>query len=186
MRFALPTQARSSRRGLSIVEVMIGLTITAMLLVGVSAAYCASADAVAGNDNFFLATQSARVTMTQVLTEVRRADSVVTAPSNDSIIVTRDPDLAVSQGAAKEQSREFKYDPASKKVTLKIYYKNPDGTTFTSPLYTMADYVEQATFGPPDTANSIEVRVPLTLVVKYAGNTVRLTGTAGPRRVSQN
>ena len=177
---------RPPGRGLSIAEVMISLSISAMLLVGVSAAYSASANAVDANDRFFRATQAGRVTMSQVLTEIRRADSVLTAPTKDSVIVTRDPELAVSQGLAKEQSREFKYDPAGKKITLQIYYKNPDNTTYKSPLYTMASNVEQGTFGPPDTSNTIEVRVPVALVIKYAGNTVRLTGTAGPRRVAQN
>src|SRR4051812_31391096 len=64
------------RRGLSIIEVMISLTISAFLLVAVAAAYNASADAVEMNDKFFRATQAGRVTMNQLLTEIRRADSV--------------------------------------------------------------------------------------------------------------
>src|SRR5205085_1130645 len=68
--------ASRRRRGLSIIEVMISLTISAFLLVAVAAAYSASADAVEMNDKFFRATQAGRVTMNQVLTEIRRADAV--------------------------------------------------------------------------------------------------------------
>ena len=45
--------SRRSRRGLSIVEVMISLTISAFLLVAVAAAYNASADAVEMNELMF-------------------------------------------------------------------------------------------------------------------------------------
>ena len=78
-----------SCRGLSIVEVMISLTISAFLLVAVAAAYNASANAVEMNDRFFRATQAGRVTLNQLLTEIRRADSVFCAPTSDSIIVQR-------------------------------------------------------------------------------------------------
>src|SRR5215218_4356873 len=68
--------APGARRGLSIVEVMISLTICSFLLVAVAAAYNASASAVEMNDRFFRATQAGRVTMNQLLTEIRRADAV--------------------------------------------------------------------------------------------------------------
>src|SRR5205823_7082731 len=83
MRIAGRPHKATPRRGMSIAEVMISMAIAALLLVGVSAAYTASADAVEANDNFFRATQAGRVTMTQLLTEIRRADSVLTAPTND-------------------------------------------------------------------------------------------------------
>jgi len=80
------TASRRPRRGLSIVEVMISLTITSFLLVAVAAAYNASASAVEMNDRFFRATQAGRVTMNQLLTEIRRADFVACAPTSDSVM----------------------------------------------------------------------------------------------------
>ena len=179
----------SSRRGLSIVEVMISLTISSFLLVAVAAAYNASASAVEMNDRFFRATQAGRVTMNQLLTEIRRADSVVCADTYDSIIVTR-PEI---NQLPEEESREYRYDAAAKKITLQIYYKTPPpgNTAYKGPLYALASNVEAATFGPADqikdaTGHDVDVRIPITLEVKIGGNQVRLSGSSAPRRLLQN
>ena len=50
-------------------------------------------------------------------------------------------------------------------------------------LYTMCRNVTECRFGPAAKDNAgIEVRVPVTVVVKTGGNTVRLSDTSGPRR----
>lgn len=181
-----PIVSVRGRRGLSIVEVMISLTISAFLLVAVAAAYNASANAVEMNDRFFRATQAGRVTLNQLLTEIRRADFVYCAPTYDSIIVTRPKQNKLTD----EDSREFKYDPVAKKITLQIYYKNTAGTTWTSPAYSLASNVELAKFGPPDKITDAtgehDVRVPVTVDVKIGGNSVRLSGSSGPRRLLQS
>ena len=138
---------RPARRGLSIVEMMISLTISSFLLVAVAAAYNASANAVEMNDRFFRATQAGRVTMNQVLTEIRRADWVACSPANDTLYVTRPSQTRTTD----EDSREFKYDPGTKKVTLQIHYKNTStGAVWAGPAYTLASNVETATFGPAE------------------------------------
>jgi Tfp pilus assembly protein PilW len=180
-------RSRGPRRGLSIVEVMISLTISSFLLVAVAAAYNASANAVEMNDRFFRATQAGRVTMNQMLTEIRRADWVACAPTHDSIIITR----PTQSRLADEDSREFKYDSATKKITLQIYYKNGAGTKWTSPAYSLASNVDSAKFGPPDqmkdaTGAMLDVRVPVTVDVKIGSNNVRLSGSSGPRRLMQS
>lgn len=177
---------RGPRRGLSIVEVMISLTISSFLLVAVAAAYNASANAVEMNDRFFRATQAGRVTMNQVLTEIRRADWVACSPGYDSIIITRPQQSRLTD----EDSREFKYNSATKKITLQIFYRNAT-TTWTSPAYSLASNVEMAQFGPPDritdvTGTQVDVRVPVTVDVKIGSNSVRLSGSSGPRRLMQN
>jgi hypothetical protein len=168
-------------KGLSIAEVMISLGISSMLLVGVATAYNASADGIEGNDRFFRATQGARVTMNQLITEIRRADSVVVAPTCDSIIITRPEYLRIN---SEEQSREYIYSAVTKKITLKIYFKAPDGTTYQSPVYSMAANVAEAKFGPPQQVGGVDVRVPVTLVITVGNNTVRLSDTTGPRKLS--
>jgi Tfp pilus assembly protein PilW len=182
-----PTPPDRGRHGLSIVEVMISLTISAFLLVAVAAAYNASANAVEMNDRFFRATQAGRVTLNQLLTEIRRADHVYCAPSYDSIIITRPAQSRLTD----EDSREFKYDSVAKKITLQIFYKNTAGTTWTSPAYSLASNVETARFGPPDkmtdsTGVLVDVRVPVTVDVKIGNNSVRLSGSSGPRRLLQS
>src|SRR5687767_5398211 len=186
-----PSASRAGRRGLSIVEVMISLTITSFLLVAVAAAYNASASAVEMNDRFFSATQAGRVTMNQLLTEIRRADSVACAPTSDSIMITRPTATATKDGANVECERWFKFDPTTKKITVQIYFKRPDLTVYAGPVYSLASNVEVATFGPPDTIPNpagglLDARVPVTIEVKIGGNQVRLSGSSGPRRLMQN
>jgi Tfp pilus assembly protein PilW len=178
---------RRPRRGLSIVEVMISLTITSFLLVAVAAAYNASASAVEMNDRFFRATQAGRVTMNQLLTEIRRADFVACAPTSDSVIVTR----PLVNRMPEEDSREYRYDAAAKKITLQVFYKKADGTTYSGPRYSLASNVETAKFGPADqqkdaTGALLDVRIPVTIEVKIGGNQVRLSGSSGPRRLLTN
>jgi Tfp pilus assembly protein PilW len=176
----------SQRRGLSIVEVLISLSISSMLLIGVAAAYNASADAVESNDRFFRATQAGRVTMNQLLTEIRRADYALCAPANDSIIVKRPERNRLPN----EDAREYKYDKDTQKITLQIFYKGADGTTWSSPAYSLASNLRYASFGPPDRIQDVtgvwlDVRVPVTLDVKIGNNSVRLSGSSSPRRVVQ-
>jgi Tfp pilus assembly protein PilW len=178
---------RSSRtRGLSIVEVLISLSISSMLLIGVATAYSASADAVENNDRFFRATQAGRVTMNQLLTEIRRADYVLCSTDSDSIIITR----PLPNRLPNEDAREYKYDRDTQKITLQIFYKGADGTTWSSPAYSLASNLQYASFGPPDRIQDVtgvwlDVHVPVTLDVKIGGNSVRLSGSSTPRRVVQ-
>ena len=178
-------ERRRQRRGLSVVEALISLAISSLLLVGVASAYNASADAAEQNDRFFRATQAGRVSMNQILTEIRRADKIVTATTNDSIIFDRPTDTRIN---AEEQSREFKYDAAAKAITLTIYFKRSDGSTYTKGPYTMCRNVTEAKFGPPEKnkALTLELRVPVTMVVSIGGNNVRFSDTSGPRRVAEN
>ena len=169
------------RRGLSIAEVMLSLAISSMLLVGVAAAYNASASAAETNDRFFRVTQSGRVLMTQLVSEIRKADRVfVSAAPYDTIIVERRPDLRLPE----EQSREFRYDAVAKTITLKIYYKRADGTTYQSPLYTLVRDVQAASFGPTKQVAGVDVRIPMTVVITTGSSTVRISDTTAPRKLT--
>ncbi len=168
------------RRGLSMVELMISLAITSMLLVAVATAYAASASAVKMNDDFFHASQTGRITMNQMLTEIRRADSVQCSTSVNSYFDVIRPD---ETRTTNEVYRRYSFDSANRRVTLQIFYVG--GTA--GPLYTLANNVESATFGPPqlgaDSNNaSVVQRLPVTIVVTVAKNSVTLNGSNGPRR----
>src|SRR5207248_2657435 len=71
-----PARRPRGRRALSLAEVMIALAITSMLLTAIAAAFQSSTQVIENNDKFFRATQSARVATNQILTEVRRSDSI--------------------------------------------------------------------------------------------------------------
>ncbi|MDB5297356.1 MAG: hypothetical protein JWO31_3339 [Phycisphaerales bacterium] len=170
-----------TRRGLSMVELMISVSITTMLLAGVVTAFVASADAVETNDQFFRATQAARVTVNQMVVECRRSDALRcdAGGADDYFDVIRptevlDPD---------EAYRRYRYDPAGRRVTLTVYHL--DGTA--GPTYTMVRNVAAARFGPAQTgvdANNATVvqRLPIALTVQVGRSSVTLNGAAGSRR----
>ena len=176
--------AAFARRGLSIAEVMISLTISTFLLVAVAAAYNASADAVEMNDRFFRATQAGRVTMNQLLTEIRRADYVNV---NGNVVEIIRP---AQNRLPNEVSRAFWYDPAVKQMKLQISYTSPPAAAPKSPWYVLSRNVEAATFGPAEIqkdANNADIvtRVPVQVVVRIGANEVRLSGASGPRRAAK-
>lgn len=169
------------RRGLSFPEVMISLAITAMLLVGVASAFVASSSAINQNDEFFRATQAARVSINQISNEIRRA-AVVQVSTTQIDVQRPDEDLS----AANEIYRRFAYDSVNKKLTLQIYYAGG----VVSPLYTLARNVAATAFGPADTGQdstgaTVVTRVPMSVTVTVGKNTVKLAGAAGPRRALQ-
>jgi hypothetical protein len=127
--------------------------------------------------------------MNQMLTEIRRAESILCAPTNDSIIVTRPHPARLPD----EEWREYKYNPEAKRITLQVFYKDANGFTSSGPVYTLASNMETARFGPPErirdttgqTGEWLEVRVPVTLEVKIGSNSIRLSGSSSPRRAAQ-
>ena len=163
-------QMKKSRRGLSLAEVMISLAISAMLLTAVAAAFTASSDAIEQNDTFFRASQAARVSMTQILTEVRRANAVSVPANNKSLsMITHD-----------NKDRTYSYDSAAQKLKLIT------NDVLTDPDYTLASNCTSATFDVDTYTDAGGVkhvnRVAVTIVVKVDKNTIRLTGSAAPRK----
>ena len=181
MRTHLPTATRLvSRRGLSMVEAMISLAITSMLLVATGAAFTASASAVQANDEFNRASQTARVTMNQMLVEVRRADAVQCDPAGTTYMDVIRPTETLTPN---EVYRRYRFDSANKRLTLQIFYTG----NVPGPLYVLARNVNSATFGPAQTGKdsnnaTVVQRVPVTVAVKVGKNYVALNGAAGPRR----
>src|SRR2546430_12879354 len=115
---ALQTTTRAPRHntrrpGMTLIESMISLSIAAMLLVAVAAAYQASASAITMNDTFFRSSQAGRVSMNQLLTEIRRADAVQVTGSTSVDIIRPTETLTPN-----EVHRTFTYDSAGQKITL--------------------------------------------------------------------
>jgi len=87
---------------------MISLAISAMLLTAVAAAFSASSEAIEINDQFFRASQAARVSMNQILTEIRRANAVQVPANNKSLsMITFD-----------NKDRTYSFDSAAQKLKL--------------------------------------------------------------------
>ena len=196
------------RSGLSLPEAMISLAITSLLLVAVATAFTNASQAIEMNDTFFRCTQAARVTMDQMLGEIRNCDSMdinintggnwtwassgLSAPSSPTIKILRPSATSggLYAGQTNETERDFVYDSTNKRITLQIFYSG--GTS--SPVYELATNVTSASFGPPTMGTdyngaTIPTQVPLTLTVQTGvGNeasTVVLNGSAAPRRATK-
>lgn len=170
----VPVQTRGcrrtrARRGLSIVEVLVSITIVAMLLTAVAAAFSASSQIIDQNDQFFRATQAARVSLNQMLTEIRRSQAV-SLPSYTEI------DLITFDG----QDQIYVYSPTNEIIKL-ITTGN-----INDPGYRLACNVTSCSFAADTQVDkggiSHVVRVSISMVVQVGTNTIRLDGSAAPRR----
>jgi hypothetical protein len=170
-----------ARRGLSMIEAMIAMGISSMLLVAVSGAFSASAQAVETNDQFFRASQTSRVVLHQMLGEIRRADLIQCDAGGDTSyfdVIRPAEDLTPF-----EVYRRYQYDSNTRRLTLTIYKAG----NVVAAQYVLANNVEAAAFGPPQTGNNaanrlVVQRLPVTVSVKVGSNYISLNGAAGPRR----
>ena len=169
--------ARRAARGLSLVEVMISIAITSMLLTAIAAAFQSSSSMIEHNDQFFRATQSARVALNQILTEVRRCDSVQVTGTQVDIIR---PD---ETRPANEKIRSYKYDATNKRIVL--FFRYQDDTL--SAEYPLAENILSTTpftydMGVDANNAACVARLSVALEVQVEKNKVRLSGSTAPRR----
>src|SRR3954454_9524284 len=135
---------RRTRRGLSMVEAMVSLAICSALLVAAGTAFTASASAVQNNTDFTKASQTARVTMKQMLVEVRRSDSVQcpSTPAASTYFDVIRPNETITPN---EVFRRYAYDATARQLTLQIFYSG----NAAGPRYVLANNISAASFGPP-------------------------------------
>jgi Tfp pilus assembly protein PilW len=146
-------------RGLSLVEALISLAITAMLLTSVAAAFHASTAAIEMNDQFYRASQAARVSLNQIMTQVRKCQSGVVAPSSLT--------LTTETG----QDRTFALSGTDLTMTLIL----PGDTTAST--FKLASNVKTLQFSTDGKSISMLV------TVLVGDNQVTLCGSAFPRRL---
>jgi prepilin-type N-terminal cleavage/methylation domain-containing protein len=179
--------------GMSLAEVMISLSISAMLLTAIGAAFNSSSSVIEQNERFFRATQSGRVGLNQMLTEVRRADSIV---DHDTTMTTATSTFVVKGITANllpiyrpaearvtgEMVRYYRYDPTTKRLLLS--FVSDQGVV--SPEYPLAENIQAAPFtwdmGTDANNATCVARVAVSLDVQVGSNHVRLSGSAAPRR----
>jgi hypothetical protein len=186
-------QQRQHRPGLCLSEVMIALAISSMLLTAIAAAFSSSTAVIENNDRFFRATQSGRVALNLIMTDVRRSDAIV---DHDTTITTAPTPFVVKGITANllpiyrpaearvpnEMVRYYRYDAANKRLLLS--FVNDLGVA--SPEYALAEDVQTSPFAwdmGTDANNATCVaRVAVALDVQVGSNMVRLSGAAAPRR----
>jgi hypothetical protein len=145
-----------------------------------------SSQVIENNDKFFRATQAARVALAQMLTEVRRSDSIpintVASPvmiSSTELPISRPPDAPHQPN---EDLRVYEYLPTEQKVVLYFIYL--DGSRSTK--YPICSNVQRAPFqwdiGKDSNNADCVARVSVDLDIRVDKQSIRITGAAAPRR----
>lgn len=171
---------RPPRRGMSLIEVMISLAISASLLTAIAGAFSASASAIEMNDQVFRATQAARVTMLHLLTEIRQGTVGETSTATDLKLITS------GSGSVIGDNRTYRFTGAPDNKLLLI---TEDDTT--DPDYPLAsnvlatDLANDSRFdyelGTDASGQPLVLQVTVTIVTRVGKNSIRLSGTASPR-----
>jgi len=164
------------RRGMSLVEIMISLAISASLLTAIAAAFSASSKAIQVNDEVFRGTQAARVTMLHLLTEVRNGTIDPNSTSTAMRLITS------GTGGVAPDDRTYKFDTTTGHLLLVTNLVTTDED------YPLARNIDLAnsrfvfdTGTGPNGAPIVE-RVIVKIAVKVGANTINLTGSASPRQ----
>ncbi len=157
------------RRGLSYVEAMISLSISAMLLAAVAAAFTASAQAVSSNDEFYRCAQAGRVSLNQLLREVRLCQTIQVFSDHVDLFT------------ADSRNRTYRFSTSQNQVLM---VANDVANTPSYPLASnVTACVFQSDMAPdPTTHVSRVVRVTVTMTVNVGKNNVTVTGSAAPRQ----
>ena len=167
---------RSRARGLSIFELLISLTICAMLLTAVATTFHASSAVIRHNDEFFRASQAARVTMTQILSEVRQCDDV-------DVLADRLEIGRASNDGVNGADIRYRYDAANKRIMF-----CPNAIDPVQQEYLLCANVRSVTFAADRKPNEggiwYTTRVTVELTIEVGQNQVTLTGSAAPRRAA--
>jgi len=149
---------RASRRGMSLPEVLISLTISSLVLTGVAVAWVSSSQVVEQNDQFFRASQAARVCVNQIMTEARRCQSGVVSANS----------LELTLGSG--EKRTYALDSANHNLTMTMEALPTPQTSI------MARNVNDASFSTDGTT------ITLTITIQVGNNTMLVNGSALPRR----
>jgi hypothetical protein len=175
------TRFKTRRSGLSLPEVLISLSICALLLTAVAAAFSASASAIEVNDRFFRASQAARISLAQMLALIRRCESCnlpgyvapTTSWSGSSINILYKDGIT---GAVVDNLYQFSGSPSNQLQlvtngnTVPLAH-NVSAVTFTTDMAQNAGHV------------MIPVNVTVDITVQINEQQVHIRGSAVPRQV---
>src|SRR4051812_12676467 len=159
---------RLRRLGVSIAEVMISLAIAATLLTATAMAYQASMRAVDMNDQFFRASQAARVSVNQIMTEVRRCATWHVDDANTDQVQIQTAPMA----SRPSEVWVYTFDRVNHQLLVSIQSINP------VPVMPIARNVEDVKF----TKDAAGTTVCMLMKVKVGDNEVVVSGSASPRK----
>jgi hypothetical protein len=120
--------------------------------------------------------------MGQIVGELRRADAVNVDPAGMYVEIIRPAD----QLTPNEISRQFRYDPDAKRLTLRINFAGAEPNA----EYELANHITACKFGPADmgadaTNAAVPIRIPISLTCSIDTTSFTLHGSAAPRRAQR-
>jgi len=169
---------RTASRGFTLMEMLISMSITALLLVAMGGAFTAAASSVETNDQFFRSMQQARSAQDMIMTLIRRCQGVTAANSSG---ITFNAANASGNADFNGDSLTIAYNaagPYAGDITL------TDNTANTTTV--MAANVSTATFtstnGTDMNSNPVSFAViGLSMTIRIDNNQVTMSNSAAPR-----
>jgi hypothetical protein len=160
------------------VELLMGLAISASLLTAVAAAFTASTTAIESNDEVFRATQAARVSMLHLLAEIRNGTIDENSTSTSMRLITSGTESVLPQ------DRTYRFESGKLNLITNSIDDDEDFVLARNVVTANPSLNSHFAYDIGQDANhtDVVVRVAVTLVVRVNNNEIRLTGTASPRQ----
>jgi Tfp pilus assembly protein PilW len=162
---------RKHRRGISLIETIIAVALSAGLLTSLAMAFQAACMSVENNNDYFRAVQSARLCVSQFTRQIRQAQKVQTVSGTSVDVID-----------ATGHEWRWDYVAATQNTPGEITLTDvPNNTS-----HPIATAVTGATFacktGPIPNHTTWPVQVSIVLAVKNGNDQVMLSGGASPRQ----
>lgn len=181
MKFTTARLIRSRRRrGLGLIEILIGLAISAILFTAVASAAFAFTRSVRDNQDYLTAVQAGRLSLIQITQKIRScvacdivdAPTGVTAPAGTKIGSTLQ---VITPDSAAEQAYKLRTEANKQQIA---FFPNAD-VNFG---YRLANNVSNVRFtGELDTAGTV-INVHVTLTISVGDMSITMSDSAAPRR----
>jgi prepilin-type N-terminal cleavage/methylation domain-containing protein len=178
------TIAPNQRRAFTMVELLVALSITALLLLAMGSAFTSASNIVQASDTFFRSEQQARVALDLITTEVRRCYNVVlpTPPVATTTVSSIEINPASADFGGNTDNVTFAYNNSSATTNPNTITMQDTATGITTVL---ASNVISASFDVTGGTNTQNVAVvgsiTLTMTIQIGTSQVTLSDSAAPR-----
>lgn len=178
----------AARGGISMVEILIGLAITAMLFTALTAAISAGIRSTQANVNYFNTIQTARVTLMKMASELRNCYAVDVKAAT----TTAPPEISIQVSSGTTDRVAYRWFHPDR---TKPDHTTPDNTQYPKQLrrYThqtdtdadahrMASEVTNMTFAKQVTPSGV-TNVTIIMTIAAGGDSITLCESVVPRRL---
>jgi len=163
------------RRGYTLGELLISLSITAGLMAAMAGAFSAAGSAVEMNDRYFRAVQQSRTALDLVMTEVRRCQAITAASATSITITPASTDFSGHSITITYNNSSAGSNPS----TITLLDNSTSNTMVIASNVTSAAFT--STTGQNMQGQTKTVAVTLAMTVQMGENQITLSDSAAPR-----